>query len=323
MTTDTPAASGTDAALDYLLSHAPAPVAPVAPALVRARSALDAASQAYLGIQDGSLEQAWDWDGHEADIRYGLFRGIEAVEAATAEIGSILAAKGAGRSNAALRIAPATAARWEVHGRLANLDESQLDTVAKDGEWTLRETLGHIVGGQRGYVAFTVWHWTRNEREKPTEAELKQVEQDTALPEESAEAAGSIAEIRARLDDALDRGGAHLAAFTDADLARPARWSGIPVDVGFRVGRWSSHLLEHTIQLDKTLAWLGHTPTEVERIVAELYRAWGRLEMEIFPIERAALAKAGPNGRSVEDVLKSLGEDLVRVARSVRASAEA
>jgi len=323
MTTDTPAASGSNAALDYLVSHSPAPVAPVTPALMEARTALDTAAGAYLGVPDGSLEHAWSWDGHEADVRYGLFRGIEAVEAATAEIGAILAATGAGRSNAARRIAPATAARWDIHGRLVALDEGSLDTVAKDGEWTLRETLGHIVGGQRGYVAFTAWHWSRNDREKPTPAELEQVERESALPEESAEAAGSVSEIRARLDDALDRGGAHFAGFTDEDLARPARWSGIPVTVDFRVGRWSSHLMEHAIQLDKTLAWMDRRPTEVERIVAELYRAWGRLELEIFPIEPAALAKAGSNGRSVEDVLGTLCEDLVRVARSVRAAAEA
>lgn len=323
MTTDTPAASGSNAALDYLVAHSPAPVAPVTPALLKARAALDTAAREYLGVPDGSLEHAWSWDGHEADVRYGLFRGIEAVEAATAEIAAILAAAGAGRSNAARRIAPATAARWDIHGRLAALDEGSLDTVAKDGEWTLRETLGHIVGGQRGYVAFTAWHWSRNNREKPTAAELEQVERESALPEESAEAAGSIAEIRARLDDALDRGGAHLAGFTDDDLARPARWSGIPVTVDFRVGRWSSHLMEHAIQLDKTLGWMDRRPTEVERIVAELYRAWGRLEMEIFPIEPAALAATDGAGRSVESVLSGLGENLVSTARSVRASAYA
>jgi hypothetical protein len=178
------------------------------------------------------------------------------------------------------------------------------------------------VGGQRGYVAYTAWHWSRNNPEKPTEAELEAIQRDAALPEESQEAAGSIAEIRARLDDALDRGGAHFAGFGDDDLARPARWSGIPVTVDFRIGRWASHLYEHAIQLDKTLAWMDRRPSEVERIVAELYRAWGRLELEIFPIEPAALTKAGPNGRSVEAVLGSLGEELVRVARSVRAAAE-
>jgi DinB superfamily len=311
------------APLDYLVAHTPAPTAPVSPAVLKARAALNTSAEQYLGVGDDALEHGWDWDDrHGADIRYGLFRAIEAVEEATGQIGSILAATGARRSSAALRIAPATVARWDLHGRLATIDDGLLDKVAKDGEWMLRETLGHIVGGQRGYAAYTAWHWSRNNPEAPTVDELKQVEIDTALPEESEEALGSVADIRARLDEALDRGAAHMAGYSDADLARPARWSGVPVDVGFRLGRWSSHLMEHTIQIDKTLAWLDRAPTEVQRIVAELYRAWGRLETLVFPIEPAALTAPDASGRSVESVLSRLGENLVRTARSVRAASE-
>src|SRR5512142_2176083 len=104
MTTDTAAAGSADAALQYLVAHSPAPVAPVTPALLKARRALDAAAAEYLAVPDVSLEHGWDWDGAEADVRYGLFRGIEAAEAATAEIAAILAANDARRSNASLRI---------------------------------------------------------------------------------------------------------------------------------------------------------------------------------------------------------------------------
>jgi uncharacterized damage-inducible protein DinB len=316
-------------ALDYLVAHSPAPTAPVSPALLKARGALDTAAAELLAVPDDTLAKGWQWKGHGADVRYGLFRAIENVEAAAVAIDHTLDALGLARSTAALRVAPATAARWDLHGRLAALDEALLDKVAKDGEWTVRETLGHIVGGQRGYAAYTAWHWSRNSTEAPTEAEVEQVQRESALPEESEEGAGTIPEIRARLDEALDRGGAHFAALTDADLDRPARWSGIPVTIGFRVGRWSSHLMEHTIQVDKTLAWMDHRPTEVERIVGDLYRAWGRLEMSIFPIEPAWLGRTpGPSegnghpGRSVEAILGTLGEELVSDARSTRAAAE-
>jgi hypothetical protein len=312
----------TTTALDYLVANSPAPAATVSPAVTRAREALDTAGQELRGVPDGSLERPWQWRDHEADVRYGLFRSIEAVEEASASIGATLEALGARRSNAALRIAPATSARWDLHGRLVALDEGMLDRVAREGEWTVRETLGHIVGGQRGYVAYTVWHWMRNSTEPPTAAELEQVQADTQLPEDAEEATGSIPEIRARLDEALDRGGAHLSGWSDADLARPARWSGIPVDIAFRIGRWSSHLMEHTIQIDKTLAWLERQPTEAERIVGDLYRAWGRLETQIFPIEPAILSRSANGGRSVEAVLGTLGETLVADASSTRAAAE-
>ena len=97
----------------------------------------------------------------------------------------------------------------------------------------------------------------------------------------------------------------------------PPTWAGIPVDIGFRLGRWGSHIVEHTIQLDKTLDWLGHRPTEVQRIVLELHNAWGRLESRIFPNPPASTES------SVAEILQRAGETLVTEARSTRAAAEA
>ena len=50
----------------------------------------------------------------------------------------------------------------------------------------------------------------------------------------------------------------------------------IPID--FRLGRYGSHIREHTIQVDKTLAMIGRQPTEVERVVRLILESYGRLE---------------------------------------------
>ena len=102
------------------------------------------------------------------------------------------------------------------------------------------------------------------------------------FPEESTEGHGSLPAIRSRLDDLLDLETARMAALDDQDLAARARWSGAWVDVGFRVGRWSSHLREHTIQVDKTLVMIGWTPREVDRLSGVILGAWGRLEATVF-----------------------------------------
>ena len=81
--------------------------------------------------------------------------------------------------------------------------------------------------------------------------------------------------------------------------------------------------MEHTIQVDKTLAWLDIEPTEAQRIVGDLYRAWGRLETLIFPIDPATIGHSVDGGSSIEAVLTSLGQSLVADARSTRAAAEA
>jgi hypothetical protein len=57
---------------------------------------------------------------------------------------------------------------------------------------------------------------------------------------------------------------------------------GFALDIGFRLGRWSSHVREHTVQVEKTLAMLGHTPTEVDRLIRLILAEWGRAEAVLY-----------------------------------------
>lgn len=294
---------------------------PALPSSIQAgRAALAAAAGDYLAIPDEALEKPWAWGEHGLPdgVRYGIYRGAETVEAATGEIDRALAGAQV-RTPAAVRIAPTTVARWALQGRLAALDDSILDRVPKDGEWTARQTLAHTIDGQRSYGWFSRW-WVsqplgddRPARVTP-EAEAAS---ETELPGEDAEGSGTVAEIRERLDAVVDEWSLRFAPFDDATLAVPATWAGIPVDIDFRLGRWGSHIAEHTIQLDKTLDWLGSRPTEVQRIVLELHNAWGRLESRIFP--------SPPSGTetAIAEILQRAGETLVTEARSARAAAEA
>jgi hypothetical protein len=272
----------------------------------------------YLAIPDMALEHPWTWRERELDVRYGIYRAAETIEAAAAEMDAALAARPlAARPLAARLIAPATIARWALQGRLAALDDGILDRVARDGEWTVRQVLGHTIDGQRSYGWFTRW-WLAlpmgphrptkvpDEVEKASEADL---------PGEDGDGLGTLAELRGRLDDVLDEWGQRLGSTADEALVTPARWSNTTVDIGFRLGRWSSHIAEHTIQLDKTLDWLGYRPTEVERIVRGLHAAWGRLESRLFP---GASATA-----DLDAILARAAETLVTEARSTRAAAEA
>jgi hypothetical protein len=124
----------------------------------------------------------------------------------------------------------------------------------------------------------------------------------TDLPaEDGPEQEGSLDEIRARLDAVLDVSTERLAGIADERLGQGARWSGFAVSIAFRLGRWSSHIREHTVQIEKTLALLGRIPTEPERLARLTLAAYGRAEAVVFghrdpgaaaQIVRAAAAEA-------------------------------
>ena len=308
---------------EFLLRHTPGPTLEVAASVLAARRALGEATSNLLAIPDSALESGWSWGDDEADVRYGLYRAIEAIESAGAEVARVLRETGARRTPAADRIAPATVARWELHGLLASMDEAVLDRHPAPGEWTARETLGHIVGGQRGYGWYTAWWAARPLGEPSPDRVPEAVVAAAGLPDDESEGDGTLAEIRARLDAILDLSAGRLAHLDDDGLARPARWAGIPVTIGFRLGRWSTHVMEHTLQLDKSMVALRRRPTEVARLVRLIHSAYGRLESVVFPMGAGELAVTDGRGRSVDQTLAALGAELMADARSARAAAGA
>jgi len=146
-----------------------------------------------------------------------------------------------------------------------------------------------VISGQRAYGWGTEW-WQAHPHPADSPDLPTQIPDPfwDALPDEhTAECAGSLVEIRVRLDGVLDRSAERLAALPDGRLAYGARWSGFPVTVGFRLGRWSSHIREHTIQVEKTLAMIGHVPTETHRLARHVLATYGRAEEALFARSRA------------------------------------
>ena len=97
-------------------------------------------------------------------------------------------------------------------------------------------------------------------------------------PTDEEEAAGQPAIAQARLDDVVDANIVAAAGLDAAAMGVSARWAGLPVTIDFRLGRYGSHIREHTVQVDKTLEMLGRRPSEVERLVRLVLATYGRLE---------------------------------------------
>ena len=271
-----------------------------------ARSLIERALDDLLAVPDTALDGAWTWPGHgEADGRYAFFRVLEDLEATAAGLDAVGA--GGGRPVAEAIIAPATVARWDLVGVLAPLTAADFDADPGGGEWTVRQTVGHIIGGQHSYGVYTGW-W-RDQAIRPG-AELPFPPDDLDDPawDEAVAGDGTLEEIRGRVHGALDAAAASLIDLTPDGLALVARWSGMPVTVGFRLGRWSSHMIEHTVQVDKTLAWLGRQPSEVERLVRRLAMTWGQLESRVWPGQpgSAALEAALDAARRAADTAASV-----------------
>ncbi len=278
------------------------------PGLDDARRLIEGALGDLLAVGDDTLEVAWTWPDHgELDRRSGLFRIIEDLDAVTATFD----ARGVARPADQAIVAPATIARWELIGLLAPLTEADLDADPGGGEWTVRQTVAHIIASQHGYAVYNDW-W-RRQRIRISDEHLPFAPDGLIDPawDEDVAANGSLDEIRSRIHVAVEDAANLMSDLTAEELGLAARWSGLPVTVGFRQGRWASHITEHTVQVDKTLVWLGRQPSEVERLVRLVSAAWGRLEAAVWP--------RPPDGSAIGVALDA-AQNAAATAASVRAA---
>jgi hypothetical protein len=89
---------------------------------------------------------------------------------------------------------------------------------------------------------------------------------------------GSLADIRAFHTAVRDRIVARLAPMTDEELSFDSPfWDGERPN-RFRLGRFESHLRQHTIQTEKAIQAVLGAPREVERLLRLLARATGEVE---------------------------------------------
>jgi hypothetical protein len=269
-----------------LLEHTDSALArPLPSALAGARADLIAAAQDIMAIPESTLTRPWTWiGGSEEEVRYGAYRAAEALEQAEIEARAAASAADATEGRAARIIGPATAARWDLHGLMLPLDGGWLDADPGNDEWTVRLTMGHIISGQRGYAWGNAWIEAHGPDPTDPQRQIRAPESlwDALPGEATTEAAGSISDLRTRLDGILDLSAERLAGLPDDQLAIPTRWSGFPVSLGFRFGRWASHIREHTIQVEKTLALVGQVPDEPARLVRNMLAAYGRAEAVVF-----------------------------------------
>ena len=276
--------------------------------LATLRSTIQGALLDLATVSDDALERPWEWDGHgEIELRYGFFHPIEDLEGTAAEIDRL----GDTRSRARVIVTPAVVAAWDLLGLLAGLTDTDLDADPGNGEWTIRLALAHTIASQRSYALYT--NWWRQQRLPAGTRQLPEPPDDLdgSQPEESY-ADGSLEEVRARILATMDEAARQTADIADDELGLTGRWSEKPVTIAFRQGRWSPHIAEHTIQVDKTLAMLGRQPSEVDRLVRRVAVAWGRVERALWPV---------PANERAYDLAADAAARTAATAASVKATA--
>jgi hypothetical protein len=97
---------------------------------------------------------------------------------------------------------------------------------------------------------------------------------------------------------------ADLSDISDAELDLPSKyWEEEPYPLRFRLGRFASHMRQHTIQIEKTLPTVGFPPTEGQLLVRQIFNRFAEVENAGVTPDEAAIQPARTAIRNVMEVI--------------------
>ncbi len=247
--------------------------------------------RATVHLTDEDMGRAWKWgDYDEEGLRFALLMTHHELR----DLAARLAARREREPSEEQRIlAQHHQAYRDLTGVLAGVRGEDLDRSPAEGEWTLRETLDHMLRADHNFLAVNLFALERHRSGKPDEpraGEFNEFRVPYLLPKDAVE--GSIEDIRNSFFASHRRFLTELANVADAELDSLAWfWENEPLPIRFRLHRFEEHFRQHTIQLDKTLAVVS-PPTEARRLVRNIYNALADVESDETAAEDLRLAAA-------------------------------
>ena len=217
-------------------------------------------------LDEDVLARPWSFRGRQMDVRYALYRTLEDAQEAYVRVA-------AGEHPESRRIlALAQRAFGGLRVLLAGLPGALLERAPRAGEWSIQETVGHVVAVEQRYALQTKYAVDRADAEPIRIA-------DNRLPSLTPATAGvAIEALLAKLAEARAETDRWLGDVPAAKMTRPTIWGGYEIDVRFRLHRFGAHIEEHTVQCEKTLHALDWRPTEGRQIARRLAAMLGEVE---------------------------------------------
>jgi hypothetical protein len=292
-----------------------------------ASTVLDFAEQSRKWPEALLEHEAWAWDDYDGP-RFAHLHTVMTLRALAARIRMERSNQGPLLSLAQHALGDARIAYRDLQALLTPLDAAMLDRVPRRGEMTIREVLGHVYKAEC-YFALSI----ANALELPggrdaEEDEIRATSHEGRALIRSGAPAEAWQVVAQRHAETLAR----FVSLTDIEVERmSAMWESKPYPILWRLYRLGAHVREHTIQVEKSLAWMGMAPEEGDLHARQIYAAMGEVEAALMgagAVGREATAQTArelalrydslaPVGSAIERFVAAVEQDDVATARAL------
>ena len=234
-------------------------------------------------LPDESLGQDWTWRDHDEGLRFALIGTYHELRDLAATLSMGRQAEGIPVTSAQHVLGQYHAAFRDLEALLLNVGDGDLERPPAKDEWPLRRILSHMIGSERVFFTLVYFgvdqHRAGLQPEEPSDDDLAFLFGHEKEDIEDVVGSGSLESILSYQETLHERVLRELSVLTEEELWAPSRfWEPEPLPVRYRLHRFDAHLRQHTVQVDKTLAALGHVPNEASRLLRLVYSALAEVE---------------------------------------------
>jgi hypothetical protein len=241
------------------------------------------------------LDRPWDWQEYQEGVRFAFFRTYEQLCALAARLEAGRAASAHPFTAAQRILGQYHSAYRDLQAVLLGVTDFLAAQAPKGGDWPVRQALAHVVQSERGFFTASSLGLEHHRAGNPEPIEINESVWNSFWADSPF---GELSE-RGNLSDLLAYyAGLHpriLKTFTGVssdELRLPIKyWESTSLPLEFRLHRFSSHLRQHTIQIEKTLSRLRRNPNEARRLLRMIYNALAAVENATIGDERFGLER--------------------------------
>jgi hypothetical protein len=272
-------------------------------------AAVERFARATVDWPDAELERYWAWRAYDDGVRHAFFRTYEELRELATTVAAERVARGEPPTIAHRALAQHHQAYRDLEAVLLGFDDVTGNRQPTPDDWPLRQIVAHVMRTERQFFARIRYAVDRQRTDDRRPIRMSDDDFNAffaGAPPSDQLLALPLSEVLAAYSELHRQVVAELADVRDEEQDAPSVWwEEEELPVRFRLHRFDSHLGQHIVHAEKTLADLALRPTEAKRLSRLLYNGLGELEGNLigasnFADARCQLLAETIDGRLVE-----------------------
>ncbi len=261
-----------------------------------------------LPLSEKDLEQKWMWKDHgEEGIRFAFFVTLQELR----HLAVTLATLRPKPTVAQHILSQYHAATMDLRAALLGVSAEEALCTPAEGEWSIHKVYTHVLNAEINFTIAVRYalekhragDWTP---EKVSDADASRLARISDV-EYQALIQGPLEVMQTYHRHLHQQIVDEFSTITDDELILPSTfWEETRFPIHHRLHRYEAHLVQHTIQIDKTLIALGHPPSESKRLLRKIYAALAEAEGMMMGMEKRTEAVTFVTASAISERAKEI-----------------